>query len=211
MEKYSRIKALISLDAIRYNFEQMKKNIKEGTKIIAVIKADAYGHGAVPIARMLEEFDYIWGFAAATAQEALQLRRAGITRPILILGLVFEEYYKELAENDVRMAVCDYETARKFNKAAEEAGKKGLIHLAADTGMTRIGFKDREESLEEIRRIAALPNVEIEGLFTHFARADEYDRTPAMVQLKRYLDFADLLEKNGDVYKRQSWIRIRSL
>ena len=137
MEKYSRIKALISLDAIRYNFEQMKKNIKEGTKIIAVIKADAYGHGAVPIARMLEEFDYIWGFAAATAQEALQLRRAGITRPILILGLVFEEYYKELAENDVRMAVCDYETARKFNKAAEEAGKKGLIHLAADTGMTR--------------------------------------------------------------------------
>lgn len=102
----------------------MKKNIKEGTKIIAVIKADAYGHGAVPIARMLEKFDYIWGFAAATAQEALQLRRAGITRPILILGLVFEEYYKELAENDVRMAVCDYETARKFNKAAEAAGKK---------------------------------------------------------------------------------------
>ena len=95
------------------------------------------------------------------------------------------------------MAVCDYETARKFNKAAEAAGKKGLIHLAADTGMTRIGFKDSEESLEEIRRIAALPNVEIEGLFTHFARADEYDRTPAMVQLKRYLDFADLLEKNG--------------
>ena len=78
MEKYSRIKALISLDAIRYNFEQMKKNIKEGTKIIAVIKADAYGHGAVPIARMLEEFDYIWGFAAATAQEALQLRKAGV-------------------------------------------------------------------------------------------------------------------------------------
>ena len=197
MEKYSRIKALISLDAIRYNFEQMKKNIKEGTKIIAVIKADAYGHGAVPIARMLEEFDYIWGFAAATAQEALQLRRAGITRPILILGLVFEEYYKELAENDVRMAVCDYETARKFNKAAEAAGKKGLIHLAADTGMTRIGFKDREESLEEIRRIAALPNVEIEGLFTHFARADEYDRSPAMVQLERYLDFSRRVEEAG--------------
>lgn len=124
MEKYSRIKALISLDAIRYNFEQMKKNIKEGTKIIAVIKADAYGHGAVPIARMLEEFDYIWGFAAATAQEALQLRKAGITRPILILGLVFEEYYKKLAENDVRMAVCDYETARKFNKLLKQRAKK---------------------------------------------------------------------------------------
>lgn len=197
MEKYSRVKALISLDAIRYNFEQMKKNIKEGTKIVAVIKADAYGHGAVPIARMLEELDYVWGFATATAQEALQLRRAGITRPILILGLVFEEYYKELVENEIRMAVCDYETARKYNVAAEAAGKKGLIHLAADTGMTRIGFKDSEESLEEICQIAELPNVEIEGLFTHFARADEYDRAPAMVQLKRYLDFADLLEKNG--------------
>ena len=197
MEKYSRIKALISLDAIRYNFEQMKKNIKEGTKIIAVIKADAYGHGAVPIAAMLENLDYIWGFATATAQEALQLRREGITRPILILGLVFEEYYEELAREDVRMAVCDYETARKFSEAAASCGKKALIHLAADTGMTRIGFKDSEESLEEIRRIYELDNVEVEGLFTHFARADEYDRTPAMVQLKRYLDFADLLEKNG--------------
>nr|WP_294667625.1 alanine racemase [uncultured Blautia sp.] len=197
MEKYSRIKALISLDAIRYNFEQMKKNIKEGTKIVAVIKADAYGHGAVPIARMLESFDYVWGFATATAQEALQLRRAGITRPVLILGLVFEEYYTELAENEVRMAVCDYETAWKFNKASEKAGKKGLIHLAVDTGMTRIGFKDNEKSLEDIHKIESLPNVEIEGLFTHFARADEYDRTPAMVQLKRYLDFAQLLEKEG--------------
>ena len=146
---------------------------------------------------MLENLDYIWGFATATAQEALQLRREGITRPILILGLVFEEYYEELAREDVRMAVCDYETARKFSEAAASCGKKALIHLAADTGMTRIGFKDSEESLEEIRRIYELDNVEVEGLFTHFARADEYDRTPAMVQLKRYLDFADLLEKNG--------------
>ena len=197
MEKYSRIKALISLDAVLYNFKQMKKNIKEGTKIIAVIKADAYGHGAVPISRMLEELDYVWGFATATAQEALQLRRAGITRPILILGLVFEEYYEELVKNEIRMAVCDYETAKKYDEAAVRAGKKGLIHIAADTGMTRIGFKDSEESLKDIRRISELPNVEIEGLFTHFARADEYDRAPAMVQLKRYLAFAELLEKNG--------------
>ncbi len=197
MEKYSRIKALISLDAVKYNFEQMKKNIKEETKIVAVIKADAYGHGAVPIAAMLEKYDYIWGFATATAQEALQLRRAGITRPILILGLVFEEYYEELAKNEVRMAVCDYETACKFNHAAAACGKRALIHLAADTGMTRIGFKDSEESLEEIRRIYELENVQIEGLFTHFARADEYDRAPAMVQLERYLKFADLLEQSG--------------
>ena len=197
MEKYNRVKALISLDAIEYNFEQMKKNIKEGTKIIAVIKADAYGHGAVPIAKMVQEYDYIWGFATATAQEALQLRRAGITKPVLVIGLVFEEYYEQLARYEVRMAVCDLETARKFDEAAKRLGTRAKIHLAVDTGMTRIGFKDGTESLEEIRQIAALENIEIEGLFTHFARADEYDRAPAMVQLKRYLDFADLLEKDG--------------
>ena len=145
MEKYSRVKALISLDAVEYNFEQMKKNIKEGTKIVAVIKADAYGHGAVPIARMIQEYDYIWGFATATAQEALQLRRAGIRKPVLVIGLVFEEYYEKLVENEIRMAVCDYETARKFDEAAKKKGKKGLIHLADDTGMTRIGFKDDKE------------------------------------------------------------------
>ena len=197
MEKYSRVKALISLDAVEYNFEQMKKNIKEGTKIVAVIKADAYGHGAVPIARMIQEYDYIWGFATATAQEALQLRRAGIRKPVLVIGLVFEEYYEKLVENEIRMAVCDYETARKFDEAAKKKGKRGLIHLAVDTGMTRIGFKDDKECLEEIRCIYELSDVRIEGLFTHFARADEYDRSPAMVQLKRYLDFAELLEKNG--------------
>lgn len=86
MEKYNRIKALISLDAVKYNFEQMKKNIKEGTKIIAVIKADAYGHGRSPHCGHAGEFGLLWGFATATAQEALQLRREGITRPILILG-----------------------------------------------------------------------------------------------------------------------------
>ena len=197
MEKYNRIKALISLDAIEYNFEQMKKNIKEGTLIIAVIKADAYGHGAVPIAKMVQEYDYIWGFATATAQEALQLRRAGITKPVLVIGLVFEEYYEQLARYEVRMAVCDLETARKFDEAAKRLGTRAKIHLAVDTGMTRIGFKDSAKSLDEIRQIASLENIEIEGLFTHFARADEYDRAPAMVQLKRYLDFADLLEKEG--------------
>ena len=197
MKKYSRIKALISLDAVEYNFQQMKKNIKEGTKIIAVIKADAYGHGAVPIAKMIQEYDYIWGFATATAQEALQLKRAGIIKPVLVIGLVFEEYYEILAENEIRMAVCDLETARKFAEAGKKAGKTVYIHIAVDTGMTRIGYADNEESAREVLLVSQLENLEIEGLFTHFARADEYDRTPAMVQLKRYLHFGELLEKVG--------------
>ena len=97
MKKYERVKALVSLDAIAHNFEEMHKNVKEGTKIIAVIKADGYGHGARAIARLIQDYDYIWGFATATAEEALELRHAGITKPVMILGLVFEEYYEELA------------------------------------------------------------------------------------------------------------------
>ena len=118
-------------------------------------------------------------------------------KPILILGIVFDEYYPELVRNHIRPAVCEYEEARKLSAEAVSQGETVHIHIALDTGMTRIGFADIPESVEEIRKIAALPNLEIEGMFTHFARADEYDRTPAMVQLKRYLDFADLLEKNG--------------
>ena len=93
MKKDSRVKAVISLDAVEHNFREMRKNIAEETKMIAVIKADAYGHGAVPVAHLIEDYDYIWGFAAATAEEAIHLREAGITKPILILGIVFDEYF----------------------------------------------------------------------------------------------------------------------
>ena len=197
MEKYSRVKAVISLDAIEHNFEEMKKNIKEGTQIIAVIKADAYGHGAVAVAHLIEDYDYIWGFAAATAEEALQLRKAGIRKPILIIGLVFEEHLEALAKEDIRIAVCDYRLAAKFAEAGKKLGKTVHIHLAVDTGMTRIGYADVPDNIGEIRDISNLENLEIEGLFTHFARADEYDRAPAMVQLDRYLRFASMLEENG--------------
>ena len=197
MKKYSRAKAVVSLDAIAHNFQEMKKNIAEGTQMIAVIKADGYGHGAVPIARLVQDYDYIWGFAAATAEEALELRHAGIKKPILILGIVFEETFEELIREDIRPAVCTLAMAEGLSKEALCQGKTVHIHLALDTGMTRIGFADVPKSVEVIRRIAALPNLEIEGMFTHFARADEYDRSPAMKQLDRYLKFADMLTEAG--------------
>ena len=124
MKKYERVKALVSLDAIAHNFEEMHKNVKEGTKIIAVIKADGYGHGARAIARLIQDYDYIWGFATATAEEALELRHAGITKPVLILGLVFEEYYEELAANDIRITISDLNTAAEYAKAGARIGKK---------------------------------------------------------------------------------------
>ena len=197
MEKCNRVKAVISLDAVEHNFHEMRKNIAQDTKMIAVVKANAYGHGAVQIAHLIQNYDYIWGFATATAEEALALRKAGVMKPILILGIVFDEYYPELVRNHIRPAVCEYEEARKLSAEAVSQGETVHIHIALDTGMTRIGFADIPESVEEIRKIAALPNLEIEGMFTHFARADEYDRSPAMVQLERYREFSGRVADAG--------------
>ena len=197
MKKFERVKAVVSLDAIAHNFAEMKKNIAKGTKIVAVIKADGYGHGAEAIARLIEDYDYIWGFATATAEEALELRHAGITKPVLILGLVFEEYYEELAANDIRITISDLNTAAEYAKAGARIGKNVHIHLALDTGMARIGYADIPENAVKIEKISKIPNLVIEGMFTHFARADETDRSPALVQLDRYLRFAELLEKRG--------------
>ena len=197
MKKFERVKAVVSLDAIAHNFEEMKKNIADGTKIVAVIKADGYGHGAEAIARLIEGYEYIWGFAAATAEEAIQLKDAGVKKPVLILGLVFEEYFQELIQKEVRMTVCDYDMAKALSEEAVRQGRQVHIHIGLDTGMSRIGFADKPESVEEIKRIAALSNIEIEGMFTHFARADETDKSPAEDQLKRYLAFVELLDKAG--------------
>ena len=157
MNKNSRVKAVISLDAVEQNFREMRKNIAEDTKMIAVVKADAYGHGAVPIAHLIEKYDYIWGFAAATAEEAVHLRQNGVTKPILILGIVFEEYYPELVRDDIRLAVCEYEEAEKLSREAVLQNKTVHIHIALDTGMTRIGYADIPESVNEIKKISKPP------------------------------------------------------
>lgn len=197
MKKFERVKAVVSLDAIAHNFAEMKKNIAKGTKIVAVIKADGYGHGAEAIARLIEDYDYIWGLAVATPEEALQLRTFGVKKPILILGIVFEEYFTQMIAKEIRLTVCTYEMAQKLSEEAQRQGRDVHIHIGLDTGMSRIGFADRQESVEEIKKISQLPNLKIEGMFTHFARADETDRSPAIDQLNRYLNFAKLLEDAG--------------
>ena len=173
MKKYSRVRAEIDLDAVRFNFESMKNNLTPGTKMAAVIKADGYGHGAVQIARLIHGYDYIWGFAVATAEEAMQLRAKGISKPIMLLGYAFEESYEDLIDYDIRVCVFEEETAIALSTCANALGKTAIIHFALDTGMSRIGFADTAESVEAIKRITALPNIRTEGLFTHFARADE--------------------------------------
>lgn len=197
MKKYSRVFAKIDLGAVRNNFFAMKEKLRDGTKIIAVVKADGYGHGAVPIARMAEPWDFIWGFAAATVEEAVELRLAGIKKPILILGCVFEEDYEKLTAYGIRPTVFQLSAARELSKTAVRTGTSLPVHLAVDTGMSRIGFADTEESVKEIEEMAKLPGLVLEGIFTHFARADEKDKSDAVSQLNRYLRFISLLQEAG--------------
>lgn len=197
MKKYSRICADIDLSAVEYNFEQMHANLKEGTQMVAVIKADGYGHGAVPIARLIERKEYIWGFATATVEEAVILRDSGITKPILLLGYAFSEHYEEIIKQDIRACVFKKDMAEELSEAACRCGKEVKIHFALDTGMTRIGFKPNQESVRTMLEIGALPGISVEGLFTHFARADETDIGPALVQFERYTQFVSKLKEAG--------------
>ena len=197
MDPYTRVRAEISMDALTHNFKEIEKNLKEGTKILAVVKADAYGHGAVPVSRHLESLESIWGFAVATPEEAMELRHAGIEKPLLILGIVFPQNFEELIQAKVRLAVSDLTFAQALNEAAGRCKMKALVHLALDTGMTRIGFRYTKECLDEIEKISRLPDLSIEGAFTHFARADEVDRSPALVQLSLYNSFLSALEERG--------------
>jgi alanine racemase len=197
MKSYIRVCAEINLDAVAYNFKSMKENLSPDTKMIAVVKTDAYGHGAIPIARMVQEYDYIWGFAAATIEEAVMLRKEGITKPILILGFVFPDAYEEVVKYDIRPAVFKLRMAEQLSEEAVRQGKTVHMHIKLDTGMSRIGLKDNEQSADIVEAISHLPGVELEGLFTHFAKADETDKTSAMGQLARYHAFSKLLEERG--------------
>ncbi len=190
-----RVTAYIHMKAIAHNFQLMKEDLREGTRMIAVVKTDGYGHGAVPIARMAETYDYIWGFAVAAVPEAKALREAGIRKPILILGYSFKEDYPWMIENGVRPTVFTAEMARELSAARN--GREVKVHLAVDTGMSRIGVADDEKGLETALAIADTEGIKIEGVFTHFARADERDKSAAKLQLKRYLAFTDKLEKAG--------------
>ena len=193
----NRVRADIDLDAVLYNMESMHKKLKPGTKIAAVVKADGYGHGAVEISRVLENLPYLWGYAVATSNEAMQLVEAGRKKPIIILGLSFPEQFEEIVENDLRPAVCTYETAQALSDIAAEKKKVCRIHIKVDTGMSRIGFQVTPESADMVARISKLPNIMIEGIFTHFARADESSKAPAYEQFKQFEKMIAMVEEKG--------------
>ena len=197
MKKYKRVAAYVNLDAIEENFEAMKANLQAGTQIAAVVKANGYGHGAVPIAQMIEEKDYLWGFAAATIEEAVELRKNGIRKPILILGYVFPEDYPELVRLDICPTVFRLDMAQELSAEAVRQGKNVNVHIKVDTGMSRIGFADTEESVKTVCEIGELPGITLEGLFTHFAKSDEADKAATEKQLMRYQAFNRACEAAG--------------
>ena len=187
-EDYQRVFATVDLDAICSNMEKMKANVAEHTKLIGVIKTDGYGHGAVPIARELEKLPFVWGYATATAEEAFILRHNEMKKPILILGYTFPYSYERLITEEIRMAVFRKDMLWQLSEKACRLGKKAKIHIKVDTGMGRIGVRPDQEGLEFVKEAFQTPGIEVEGIFTHFARADETDKTAANKQLNKFKD-----------------------
>ena len=194
-EYCSRGYAEVDLDAVVSNLRNMKAVIDEKTRMIGVIKTDAYGHGSVPIAQASEELDFMWGFAVATPEEAMLLRKEGIRKPILILGYSFPYCYETLALEEIRPCVFREDSLPLLQEAARKTGRVIKVHIKADTGMGRIGITPDEKGLAFFEKVLSCENIEIEGLFTHFARADETDKTSAREQLARFLQFSEAAEK----------------
>ncbi len=197
MSEHNRVYAKIDLDAIAYNMKQMKRRIGDGASLIAVIKTDGYGHGAVPIAQMFEATEYVWGYATATLEEAVELRRSGIKKPVLVLGCIFPDQYDTMIAQEIRAAVYTEEMAQGMSEVAVRLGKTAYLHIKIDTGMGRIGFPAEEKNADSIARIAQLPNVVAEGIFTHFAKADEKDKSYTFLQHERFLNVTAAIEKRG--------------
>ena len=195
--------AEIDLGRLKHNYTALREQLAPGCRFVGVVKANAYGHGAVPVAQKLEEWgaDYL---AVACLEEAAELRQAGVRAPILILGVTLPRYAGELLAWDAAQAVGDLETGRALSAAAVAAGRTLTIHVKADTGMSRLGFLCDEAHLdhaaEEIAALCALPGLRAEGIFTHFSDADGCEAY-TMRQFTRFLDLLDKLSARGVTFE----------
>lgn len=194
-KQYDRTYVEIDLGAIRHNISEERKKVGADVKIMAVIKADAYGHGDVEVAEALH--DLVDAYGVAIPEEALRLRENHVGKMILILGYSGEEWYEELIQGNISQTVYSYDMAKKLSETAIHLGKKAKIHIKIDTGMSRIGFMPVKDNIEVIRSISELPGIEIEGAFTHFARADESTIEAAREPFEKYMIFVRELENRG--------------
>ena len=194
-EHYDRVWAEVDLDAALYNMERMHQNLKPGTKMAAVIKTDGYGHGALRIAEKLEPLDYLWGYAVATYEEACELRDGGMKKPILILGYVFPYCYEGLAKKEIRPACFREDMLEELSLAAGKAGKRIKVHIAVDTAMARIGIRPDDSGLSFVKKALETEEIEVEGIFTHFSKADETAPENTFRQIREFTEFCGRIEK----------------
>lgn len=192
---YFRTEAAIDLDAAEHNFNVTRAKLPENVKLLCVIKADAYGHGAVPLAKLFEGRADFYGVACI--EEAIELKKAGIKTPVLILGAVPKEFYSDIVKYDIRVPIFNLEDAKALSAEAVKQSKTAPFHFCVDTGMSRIGFQVNKESANACLEITKLPNIEAEGLFSHFATADEKDLSKAIAQRDKFKEFIKLLEERG--------------
>lgn len=190
----------INLSNLDHNIKQIIGKVGSADKIIGVVKADAYGHGMVKVAEVLRA-NGIKAFATATLAEAVRLREHGAREQIIVLGLVPDMYADIAAEYDLTVVCCDSENARAFSDAAAAAHKDNPVSalIALDTGMGRIGYlaDDPETAITDIKKMLALPNFRIMGLFSHMSTADEADKTFSHEQERKYNDFTAALKNAG--------------
>ncbi len=191
-----RVYTKINLDNIKKNMQTVREKFGDDMIILGIVKANAYGHGAVETAKALVEFG-AGMLGVAAIDEALELRENGITAPVLILGQIFRQDYVAAIENDITCTVIDTVTAQGLSQKAQELGKIAKVHIKIDTGMGRIGFQPDENGEMQIKSVFALDNVAVDGAFTHFANADTTDKTSANSQKKKFLDFTDKLINEG--------------
>ena len=193
--------AQINLDAVVNNIKQIRKITSPDAKIMVIVKADAYGHGFFEVASALTNNGADF-FGVATVDEAIQLRNAGFSNPVLILGVIFRDDLEKIIQNDIMPVVFGYNFAKSISDTAVRLNKKAKIHIKLDTGMSRIGYvcsgsDSRERILESICNVASLPNIEIDGIFSHFAKADEKNEEYTILQYERFIDIVSALEQRG--------------
>jgi alanine racemase len=194
-----RVCAKIHLNKIKENLIEMSNHVGDQKKVMAVVKADGYGHGAVQVATYVEELPFLWGFGVATMDEAVELRMGGVKKPIIVFGCVFPDEIGDLITYDIIATIYTLETANILNQVAIESNTTIKAHIKVDTGMARLGFLPNDESVAQVAKIVAMPNLNIEGMFTHYAKADEKDLEFTYQQHNRCGEFFNMVNDYQEI------------
>ncbi len=199
MNTYHRVYALVDLDAIKYNISQIINSIPQDAYLMPVVKADAYGHGAEQVAQAIA--DVSKGFCVATIEEAVELRNIGIKKPILILGTLSSNNFEEAVLNDISINIYTLEMAENLSQICDKCKKTASVHISVDTGMNRLGLSCDYDGIDKALKIASYKNLTVEGIFSHYATADEEDKTASFLQREKFDNFCKKLAEKGIDFK----------